>query len=407
MKRLTIVAVLFLLSLDQNYASAQTTGWLPIETGFSENLNTLVKSGNNLVAAGNNGRYLFFHPATQQMTSGFLAGQVDFLSGAGLRKGSNGMRICLLNRQNKIFSPDTLNQQLLEDTLPEMPGSEESATALIDLNITGTDQMRYGFTRDSGRILACKIPYNNTRFDIQLPFQGSINDLAAFASWGVLAVGDSGRIWRTAGLDQNFQSVSQLFHTETINALISKGSTGFWAAGNNGKLLKSNNSGSSWSAIAFPVEENLLGGIFSDSSLFIYTDEGKIFRSINEGGTWQQEETIGGNSAIRKMLKATDSNLYCVGDQGKFLKRGMITSNMPNGNQSVSRNLSIEGQRIFNKTKSEVSFLLSDLTGRTVISSKIPSEGIANIPEHLHGVFILRFAAEAQQPESRRIVLNP
>jgi len=385
---------------------SQTGNWSEISGGFSQNLNCAIPYGSYLLAAGEQGRFVFFSTQTGQMVSGQISDTEAFLSAKNLRFGSNGSRPCILASGNKIFRPDSVSGTLISDSLPEMPLQETVALRLVDLNSSGVDLLRYGFALDSGRILACKIPYTNTRFDIQMPFSGRINDLASFASWGVIVVGDSGKIWRTTGLDQNFQAVSQLHHTKRINSLIPKGNSKFWAAGNEGSLLYSTNAGSSWDMLDFPLSDDILGGLYIDSSLFVFTATGKIFCSKDEGQSWLQEPilTLG---AVREMVKAQDGKLYCVGDNGKIFRRDSIQTSV---NHAVSAQVPVirisAGCVYFENPESKpAQFLLTDASGRMIESGKIDARSGFSCSVPPGRMFFARLlAAEGQVFTSRVLV---
>ena len=385
---------------------AQPGNWITLPSGFSQNLNSALPYGSFLLAAGDQGRFAFYNTQTGQITSGLESSVSSFHSAENLRIGANGSKLCLLADGNRIFRADTLLGNLIPDTLTEMPSDGHPASRLIDLNVNGADQMRYGFTLDSGRILACKIPYSNPRFDIRMPFTGNINDLASFASWGVIAVGDSGKIWRTTGLDQDFQAVSQLHHTKRINSLIPQGNAKFWAAGNEGSLLYSTNAGSSWDMLDFPLSDDILGGLYSDSSLFVFTATGKIFCSKDEGQSWLQEpiQTLG---AVREMVKAQDGQLYCVGDNGKIFKRDSIQTSVNHTFSAQVPVIRISAGCVYfeNPESKPAQFLLTDASGRMIESGKIDARSGFSCSVPPGRMFFARLlAAEGQVFTSRVLV---
>jgi hypothetical protein len=377
---------------------AQSYSWQPLTVGFTQNLNAVIAMDSSVLAVGSEGRYAFYHQTTAQVVSSAIPSVSNFLSAEKIRIGSLELKRYVLAAGNNIFRADEGNNVLLPDTLPEMPGLEQSAFRLIDLNPFGIDQMRYGFPLDSGRILACKLPFGTSRFEYRMPSKGRINDLAAFASWGVIAVGDSGKIWRTTGLDQNFQPVSQLHHTQRINALIKSGNAKFWAAGNQGSLLFSSNSGVNWNELNFPVQEDILGGIFVDSSLFLFSSEGKIFRSDDDGESWSSEQ-VPATGSLRDMAVSSNGTLYCVGDNGTWLKR---TSGQTSVQQSISGFQPIirvvaGAIQVQNQEEKPLQFLLTDVSGRLLETGLIEAHSRISIAAVNSGIYLIRlFTADGR-----------
>jgi hypothetical protein len=386
---------------------SQTFSWQPLSGGFTENLNSLISMDSSVLAVGVDGRFAFYNETAGQLVSSAIPSVSNFLSAEKIRIGALETRIYVLASGNKIFMVDESNNLLVPDTLPEMPGTEESASSLIDLNLAGIDQMRYGFTLDSGRILACKLPYGTSRFEFRMASNGRINDLGSFASWGVIAVGDSGKIWRTTGLEQEFQPVSQLHHTQRINALIKSGTTKFWAVGNQGSLLFSSNSGASWNDLNFPVQEDLLGGVFADSSLFLFSSGGKIFRSDNEGESWIEEQ-VPTAVLLRDMTVSSNGTLYCVGDNGTWLKR---TSGQTSVQSAISEfhpsiRLVAGAIQVQNLEEKPMQFLLSDVSGRVLESGLIEGRNMVSIPSPNQGIYLFRSLAADGRMAVRRLVIS-
>jgi hypothetical protein len=384
---------------------AQTFGWQPLTTGFTENLNSLISMDSSVLAVGADGRYAFYYEPTGQLLSAVIPSVSNFLSAEKIRIGSLETRTFVLAAGNKIFRVNASNNLLLSDTLPEMPRTEESASRLIDLNVAGLDQMRYGFTLDSGRILACKMPFGTSRFEFRMPSKGRINDLAAFASWGVIAVGDSGKIWRTTGLDQDFQPVSQLFHTHRINALIKCENAKFWAVGDQGSLLFSANSGASWNEMSFPVQEDIMGGVFADSSLFLFSSGGKIFRSDNEGESWTEEQLPTAGS-IRDMTVSSNGTLYCVGDNGTWLKRTSGETSVQRFRTEFQPSIRILSGAIEvqNPDEKPIRFVLSDISGRVLESGLIEAGKVISLTSPISGIYLIRMRAADGRMAVRRLV---
>lgn len=371
-KFLARISLFFLLGIPFHKAVfAQQFAWEEIASGTSDDLISMVQAGNFLVAVGDQGRFVFYQSSSGLIQSGQVAGVSRFISAEKIRVGSAGFRFPVLTDDNRIFSIDTMSLSLIPDSLPELPGNGRNASRIIDLNTSGIDQMRYGFPLDSGKILACKIPYTTSRLEFQLPFHGKVSDLIPFGAWGVLAAGDSGRIWRTSGLDQSFLPVVQLHHNQNINRLIRAGSGSYWAAGNQGKLLFSQDDGSSWNLVPVPSQENLLGGIQNGNELILFTSAGKILRGSNNGQNWSTEFTLG--LAIRSMMKASDGSIYCAGNSGKILKR-MELNSFSGKAQSFSKiNLKINGQVLENHEAIGLDYRLTDAAGRVLKAGKIDS----------------------------------
>lgn len=381
---------------------AQVSSWQSIPSGTGKNLNSILQAGTYLVATGDDGAYVFHQPSTGITVNGQTIGVNQFVSAEKLRIGSGSYRCYSLTDNKLIFRIDTSAASLLPDSLPELPTGNCKTKRLIDLNISGVDQLRYGFPMDSGRILACKIPYTNTRLEFQLPFSGQINDLVTYSSWGVIAAGDSGRIWRTVGLDQNFIPVNQAHHSKNINRLIKTGASRFAAIGNEGTVLTSTDNGLNWSLMETPVQDHFLGGIQEGVWLVLFTSGGEIWSTDDNGQTWLEE--LSSSAALRSITRGPDGILYCAGDNGKIWKRTSLTTSIEADRKKAKLSIQLRGRTMESMENSDVKFRLTELSGRMISNGSL-SAGRQQEVSCTPGLYFVEFSASDGRVQRQRMLI--
>lgn len=125
--------------------------------------------------------------------------------------------------------------------------------------------------------------------NVSVPGTETLNSITFLDSTTGVTVGTAGKLYRTA----NGGSVWTAVTSNTANALHGvafSGATGA-AVGDSGTIVRSTNSGASWTALATPgdtgTSNNLLGVAFPDSSTGVAVGaSGTIVRSTNSGATW-------------------------------------------------------------------------------------------------------------------------
>jgi len=319
-----------------------------------------------------------------------------------------------LGRSTKISTDDcsiyTLGQaanglELQTDSLPAYPLNGRKVVKIVDLNISNIDETRYGIICDSARILGYKFPYSTPRFNISLSTKKSIQDLYPFNSWNILAVGDSGKIWKTAGLNEAFQAINHNLGSKRLNKIIGQRDNNLWIAGDSGLVLYSANGGATWQKRNTPTGLNLYSGWKTDSTLWICGQAGLLMYSENEGQTW----TIDNSNTISdlKDVKALKNDIFATGDDGVLLQLNLLTSatkkkkNLPYVFSNKPESISI--QNIGNET---LQVALMSVEGKNILSKTINSFSNYDLREVVAGIYILRIESGNDVPTYQKIIIR-
>lgn len=318
------IALFFpVMALTFQFSKAQNGSWELISLPTQSHLREIeyIKNWGWIVVGDSGNVFVNQGPGWQKIN---VSGSPDFFSVEFLNYTLTTGKIFLLSTNNKPyrFRPDSLD--VLQDTLPgwsEIPGT---ANQLVNLNITNTVEFRYGVPCDSGELFAYKTVWNPPTFHFQFKTQKGVQDLYPFNAWNILAIGDSGKIWRTVGLDNAFSQVSQNWSFQGLNRIFGKGNDLIWVAGNQGTMLFSSNGGTIWQAENLNTQENLLSGSALDTSAWVCGSNGTIYSSWDMGNTWNQENT--GIFDDLLSIKAWGNEVYACGKNGTLIRLNRLTS---------------------------------------------------------------------------------
>ena len=382
------LAAVFILN-----SHAQTYQWIPVNTNTSHNLKDGTVIGNSLILVGDSGKFVFRNTLQSVSVTGQLQSHASLISVEKMRFKTDSLVYRAMATNGRIYRVDTTQQVLLPDSLPVMPPAGSRPSKLIDLNLSGVDNWRYGYPLDSGKILAYKQPYTNPSLEFSLPFLGAVTDLQTFNTWGVLAIGDSGRIWRTVGLDTDFSLVFSNLVSQRLNSIFKQTSSLIWVIGNGGTLLKSTNTGQNWTLEASPSQEDYNSGIFQEGKIFLCGSNGNIMMSDDGGLNWVQE-TVATSEKLNKFLAGPDGKLYCLGDAGVLLMRSVVTGNQ-NGLASKKPLLKRSNQAwsISNPMETGLNYQILDVSGRLLFDGKVPASCEVVIPAKQAGLYLVRMMA--------------
>jgi photosystem II stability/assembly factor-like uncharacterized protein len=95
-----------------------------------------------------------------------------------------------------------------------------------------------------------------------------------------------------------------------------------WAAGSNGKIIRSDDNGANWSAQPVPVMENLQGIAAWDADQAVAVGGGAIIRTADGGKTWKQI-AVPSSEVANKLLNVrayANGSAWAVGELGAVLK---------------------------------------------------------------------------------------
>ncbi len=128
----------------------------------------------------------------------------------------------------------------------------------------------------------------------QKQFQGpdlesSFLDVLALDAQRVFAIGAYGLCFVTIDGGRTWTPRTIIEDDAHLNRITRAPDGTLYIAGERGTLLRSRDSGESWTALDAPYEGSFYGVLpLSDGALLAYGLRGHVFRSADDGGTWQQ-----------------------------------------------------------------------------------------------------------------------
>lgn len=400
MKKFYFLNLLFFMALADSQAQ---NPWLLRNSGTQKNLYQIRAVGPDaLVIPGDSGAFLRWNTTEPIWNLVQLPTQKPIVSVENILFQSEGSKTLLLTNDGSVFHVQAPDFQWNPDSLPENAPAGSQTRKLVHLNIAGNNEIRYGILCDSGKIVAYKKPWPDPRFDIQLSTQKQVNDLFPFNTWNLLAVGDSGKIWKAVGLDDPFLPINHGLTTESLNRVFLQGSR-LWVVGNNGTLLSSSNQGNTWIAVETGTQAHLYGGCAIDSVLWLAGANGTLLSSPTPGQNWIQHQT-GSIQTLRDIRKINNS-LYAVGDKGTILENQLFTRN-----RSLKNNLAYQksGSRLYvwSALESPTRFRVTDLAGKTLVDTDLEPRTVLSWQASASGMYLIQSQVAGAPVESRKIYLE-
>lgn len=219
-------------------------------------------------------------------------------------------------------------------------------------------------TSDGGNTWTARQPgYSGSLYGVQM-----LNASLAFAcgeNGRLLKTTDAGTTWTVTGATAQYDWIGMHFLSENKGYLVpeSDGSDG----GSGGILYKS--SGGVLTALTLPTSKQLLAVFFTDENTgWAVGKEGRILRTAN-GGTGWTAQTLGSVSKDLVALHFVSSELgYAVGKDGTVLKYGTQTGGVPDNESRTASVYPNPVQDAFYidlpQTTDDVQVHVSDLSGR-------------------------------------------
>lgn len=314
-------------------------------------------------------------------------------------------RSFLLTENNLVYSFNLSPLQLMKDTLPKCSQFPQKTNRLVNLNITNSSEFRYGLPTDSGRLVAYKTTWPQPKFTFDFNTNCNVNDLYPFNAWNILAVGDSGIIWRTVGLDNSFSKLNHSLTTRRLNRVFGRGNNLIWVCGNEGTLLFSSNGGLIWDSVPISTSENFNSGSATDSTVWICGNQGKIWFSPDLGQSWQ--ESVTGVSEDLHSIKAFGNEVYACGNLGTLIRLNRLTHR----NESIERPdfwVSTEPQRsvlqLGEGFVGQVSVFSSE--GKRQFKRQIENEKSIDFNGLKAGIYLIRIESVLDSPSYLKMLIG-
>ncbi|MSP14063.1 MAG: hypothetical protein EXR62_14050 [Chloroflexi bacterium] len=152
----------------------------------------------------------------------------------------------------------------------------------------------------------------------------------------ILATSDSGTTWSLKWQSTNFK--------KNLNSVSFANSTTGWAVGENGTIIKTINSATSWDTQYNPTNLDLYGVSFANNALngFVVGQDGTILITSNGGTTWTASSSPAGAADLNGVYILHDNpNLgWAAGNSGVILRTtdGGQTWNLSSNSQQLTSN---------------------------------------------------------------------
>jgi hypothetical protein len=319
---------------------------------------------------------------------------------------SNNWKYMILTRDGHLYRLSENGNETVEDTLPEIVTGNDDFRKLMDFNIGNNNEIRYGILYGTGKMLGYKFPYPTPRFDIDFTTSKPIQDIYPYNTWNIMAIGDSGKIWKTVGLADPFQSVQHSLTTKKLNRIFGKNDARIWIAGDSGTVLYSQNSGQSWNKIPVPSNQNLNAGLVTDSTIWLCGDAGTILFSTNDGDTWTTDNS--GTSENLNGMAVSGQTLLCAGDKGVIRRLNLVTgiTHLPAGNQTgisiIQNEISVQ-----NSDSKTVQIRVLSTDGKQILNESIFGKTNRHFRISGPGIFVLQEIPENGIPTVRKFIVFP
>ncbi len=154
-------------------------------------------------------------------------------------------------------------------------------------------------------------------------FMDSIKDTEFISTTVGFMVGldsGAGKIHRSVNGGIHWNEMTIPINTAALYGLCFIGSDA-WACGNNGEILKSENTGINWAKIAQTYTTDPLNDVDMATSLVGWTvgTNGVILYTTNGGTTWVQQESFTTNT-LKAIIALSPEHAWAVGDNGDILE---------------------------------------------------------------------------------------
>ncbi len=388
-------------------ANAQVHQWAGISSPTNRNLSGIaVLSDSVLVISSDSGSVIRINTKTSASSLIQLPVFSPVVSIDKIHMQNSEWRQMLLTRDGHLFRLSEETNQASADSLPEMVAGHHDFRKLKDFNIGNHNEIRYGILYGTGKMLGYKFPYPTPRFDIDFTTSKPIQDIYPYNTWNIMAIGDSGKIWKTVGLADPFQPVQHSLTTKKLNHIFGKNDARIWIAGDSGTVLFSENSGQNWNQIPVPTTQNLTEGVITDSTVWLCGEGGTILHSKDEGETWISDNS--GTTENLYGMAVTGQTIFCSGNKGVIRKLDLLTGINQTITQSSAfvsiRENEISVQNPGTKTV-QIRVLSSD--GKLILNESILGKTNRHFRISGPGIYVLQQSSENGIPTVRNFIVFP
>jgi photosystem II stability/assembly factor-like uncharacterized protein len=154
-----------------------------------------------------------------------------------------------------------------------------------------------------------------------LPFPASVNSLAFGSASNGVAVGDTGRItiWRTTDGGLNWTEVAS--PSTLVNRLVAVDPATYLAVGSTGQIVRSVDSGQTWSTVASSTSDDLVDVAFANGSLGVaVTGLGAVLRTTDGGASWSAPVAVAAFGGLQTVAFADANTVVAMGAGGRVYR---------------------------------------------------------------------------------------
>lgn len=295
-------------------AQAQNT-WQAIPLGTTRTLNEIEDFGaQGIVIVGDSG-FVALKKTNQPWQTMQAPTQEAIVSAEAIQNADTTI-FRMVTPNGYAFSIAAGNQ-VMADTLPGWTATPQKIKRLVNLNIVSDPQFRYGVACEGGMIHTFKTDWSPPSFSYQLSTAMPVADVFPFSSYLMLAVGDSGKVWRSTSLTNPFLPMNQTITANKLRRIVGTQNDKMWALGQGCTVLHTQNGGVVWAEVETPGMSNLHSGTVIDSTLWVCGDNGLVMFKVHGTSTWVVQET--GTTQNLFDIKLIGDRLYTCGSGGTVL----------------------------------------------------------------------------------------
>ncbi|MBN1633584.1 MAG: T9SS type A sorting domain-containing protein [Ignavibacteria bacterium] len=315
MKKIILIFTITLLPLFHSYP--QMINWVTQNSGTFENLNDIAFiSGNQIIAAGNNGKIIYTTNGGMNWASKPFPVSSDIL--CLYFNGNTGFAGC---RNSKIYK--TVNGG---NNWTEISSSSAYPVTSISF-VSGT----VGYAGNGYGHISKTTDAGVHWFDIYtMPgYSSKVFMLDASRGW---AVDTYGYVVRTTNGGTNFLSARIV--TDTLSSVHFISSTLGFIAGDAGRIYKSVNGGANWTLLTSNTTEKLRCVACINTNIIYATGNyGTILSTMNSGTNWSIQTKT--SSHLNSIKFFSPTNGFIAGDNGTILGREPSPGNINVGTDTL------------------------------------------------------------------------
>ncbi len=167
----------------------------------------------------------------------------------------------------------------------------------------------------------------------------NLNAIAFSSSSSGIIVGDTGTILKTSNTGNSYSIVSSGSNKNLKDVKFINGSAVGVAVGNSGTILLSTNSGSNWNTITSPSANDLNAvAFFNSTNGIIVGNNGTVLKTINGGSSWSNITPVT-IYLLNKVLYLSATEIIACGANGTIIKSVNGGDNWTLVNASTTRYL--------------------------------------------------------------------